>query len=229
MIPRTSGYALKVAAVLIAAVISRPAFGLDPARSLTQYIHRIQQMQPGLPQAAIFSIWQSHDGYLWLGTQRGLARFDGVRFTPLDETGGVSLQDTWVRSLYEDKRGDLWIGTNDAGLIRLSGREMKRFSTPSPSIHCLVPGSHGELWVCTTNGVARIADEKVVALGAAQGLATANIRGICEATDGGVWAGGDSADLSVWDGTRFTRIVFPRCPNRQPCERCSARATARSG
>ena len=56
---------------------------LDPSRSLTQYFHRVWQIQPGLPQASIYCVLQTQDAYLWLGTQLGLVRFDGVRFSIL--------------------------------------------------------------------------------------------------------------------------------------------------
>ena len=89
---------MKLRAVLGALILALPAFGLDPAKSLTQYLHRIQQIQQGLPQATIFSILQSHDGYLWVGTQRGLSRFDGVRFTPFAGGAGVSLENAQAPS-----------------------------------------------------------------------------------------------------------------------------------
>src|SRR5437016_2465748 len=61
------------------------ASGLNPEHKLTQYVHRIWQTQPGLPQTAIFAVSQTRDGYLWLGTESGVVRFDGVRFTPVPE------------------------------------------------------------------------------------------------------------------------------------------------
>ena len=61
--------------VLVLAAMSL-AFGLDPTRTLTQYAHRVWQAQQGLPQGTVYSILQTHDGYLWLGSQTGLIRFD---------------------------------------------------------------------------------------------------------------------------------------------------------
>src|SRR5689334_7805120 len=78
------------------------ALGLDPVRSLTQALHRIWQVPQGLPQASIYSIRQTHDGYLWLGTQTGLVRFDGVRFTSVGEANGLPWPRIWVRDLVED-------------------------------------------------------------------------------------------------------------------------------
>src|SRR4051812_12611055 len=102
--------------------LSRPAYALDPARTLTQYVHRIWQVQQGLPQAWIHSIVQTRDGYLWLGTQSGLVKFDGVRFTTIDEMDGVPSANLWVTHLLEDADANaLWIGTTQAGVIKLQG------------------------------------------------------------------------------------------------------------
>src|SRR4051812_18688232 len=58
------------------------AFALNPNHRLTQFVHRIWQAQPGLPQSSIYAVTQSRSGFLWLGTESGIVRFDGVRFTP---------------------------------------------------------------------------------------------------------------------------------------------------
>src|SRR5215813_528348 len=183
---------------ILALSVSLPALALDPSRSLTQYLHRIQQIQQGLPQATIYSILQSHDGYLWLGTQRGLIRFDGVRFTPVDGGDGVSLENTWVRSLIEDAQHNIWIGTNNSGLVLLHSGVMTQYSVrqgfPSESIHCLAAGRDGELWACTHEGLVRIANWKFRTFGPDHGLSAKNIHGACLASDGRLWSGGDSAD-----------------------------------
>ena len=65
------------------------ADALDPSKTLSQYVRRIWQVQQGLPQASIDALLQTRDGYLWLGTQTGLVKFDGVRFTTIDEVDGL--------------------------------------------------------------------------------------------------------------------------------------------
>lgn len=192
------------------------AYGLDPNRTLTQYVHRIWQMQQGLPQSTVLSIAQTFDGYLWLGTQAGLVRFDGVRFTIPEETNGISLENTWVRTLWEDPQHNLWIGTNDAGLIRLRDGVMTRYSgpesLPSADIRCLIPGANGDLWVCTPNGLARFAHDKLLVYSKEKGLSTNNIRAGCNAGDGKIWVGGDSGELNAWDGARFSRHTLASMP-----------------
>jgi PAS domain S-box-containing protein len=73
----------------------------------------------GLPQNSVSSIVQTRDGYLWLGTFGGLARFDGVRFKTFDLSNTEALGSNRILSLCEDRSGTLWIGTQGAGVVRL--------------------------------------------------------------------------------------------------------------
>src|SRR5580765_8435676 len=100
---------------------------LDAARTLTQYVHRIWQTQQGLPQPSVYAVVQTSDGRLWLGTQTGLVRFDGVRFTTVGESGGVTLADVWVTQLVKDRAHALWIGTDASGIFRLQNGSLTRF------------------------------------------------------------------------------------------------------
>src|SRR5882672_10037268 len=86
-----------------------PASGLDPQHGLTQYVHRIWQTEPGLPQTTIFTVRQTRDGYLWLGTESGIVRFDGVRFARAPGLDQAAFDDIRARSFAEDSLGRLWI------------------------------------------------------------------------------------------------------------------------
>src|SRR5579863_9059022 len=114
--------------VLVLAAMSL-AFGLDPSRTLTQYAHRVWQAQQGLPQGTIYSIIQTHDGYLWLGSQTGLIRFDGVRFETLENIRRATPANLWIRSAMEDSNHALWIATADAGIFRMQGDSFTRYSS----------------------------------------------------------------------------------------------------
>ncbi len=65
--------------------VSTQGYALDPARLITQYGHDVWQIENGLPQNTVTSITQTRDGYIWVGTHEGLARFDGVRFKIFDK------------------------------------------------------------------------------------------------------------------------------------------------
>ncbi len=80
-------------------------WGLDSSRRLTQYVHRIWTTQQGLPSGTIYDIWQTRDSFLWLGTQTGLVRFDGVRFTAGETLYPGLPENLWVRSGFEEADG----------------------------------------------------------------------------------------------------------------------------
>ena len=92
--------------LLMALGMPRAAFGLDPNRRLTQYVHRIWQTQQGLPQGAILQIFQTREGYLWLATQTGLVRFDGVRFQQAEDILPGAPASAWIRAATEDQDTD---------------------------------------------------------------------------------------------------------------------------
>src|ERR1044071_9336961 len=117
----------RAAALLVCVLVVERAEAVAPDRALTQCLHRIWQVQQGLPQATIYAIHQSRDGYLWLGTQTGLVRFDGVRFTSIDEVGGIELKNIWVTDLAEDSDGGLWIATNGEGVIHIRSGVVARY------------------------------------------------------------------------------------------------------
>jgi len=127
-----------------------PVLGLDPSRTLTQYGHRIWQAQQGLPQGTIYSILQTHEGYLWLGTQTGLIRFDGVRFELLENILHGAPSNVWVRNAMEDSHHILWLATVGDGLFRIEGDSLTHYSTPeglsSNNVTCLASAKNGDLW-----------------------------------------------------------------------------------
>ena len=87
------------------------AFALDPNKSLTQYRLDVWKETPGLPQSVIMDILQTRDGYIWLATEGGLVRFDGVRFARFEKGHATQLKDNEIQKLLEDRDGSLWIGT----------------------------------------------------------------------------------------------------------------------
>ncbi|PMZ36645.1 hypothetical protein C1X25_34815, partial [Pseudomonas sp. GW247-3R2A] len=84
---------------------------LDPFRMPSQYVVDNWQIPEGLPQTTAQAITRTTDGYLWVGTQEGLARFDGVRFVTYDDTTDVRLPHKYISALLTDHAGRLWVGT----------------------------------------------------------------------------------------------------------------------
>jgi ligand-binding sensor domain-containing protein len=94
------------------------AHALDPERSITQYARGVWRAPLSLPHDSVTAIVQSRDGYLWLGTIEGLARFDGVRSVVFDKSNTPAFADNWVKALLEDRAGRIWIGTLSGGRSR---------------------------------------------------------------------------------------------------------------
>ncbi len=197
-------------ALALAGFFPANAWALDSSRRLTQALHRIWQAQQGLPQATIDRVIQSSDGYLWLGTQNGLVRFDGVRFVPIDAVNGSKPEGVWVRDLADDPAShDLWIATNSSGLLRLRDGEVTRYGTsnglPSDSIRCLLFDSRGALWIGTSQGLSVVRDGRFTSCPTRPALSSLNIHAICQDTDGSIWVGGDGNVLGIWNGTSLSR------------------------
>src|SRR5215468_198406 len=107
--PYASALGLVLAGVLLACCPC--ALALDPALDINQYAHTAWKVQEGFSKGYITAIAQTPDGYLWLGTEFGLIRFDGVRAAPWQPPAGEHLPSSSIFSLLAGRDGTLWIGT----------------------------------------------------------------------------------------------------------------------
>src|SRR5215472_1965008 len=87
------------------------ALALDPSLDISQYAHTSWKARDGFPPGAVHSIVQTPDGYLWLGTDSGLVRFDGVRNVPWPPSPEQRLPSNEIWSLLAARDGTLWIAT----------------------------------------------------------------------------------------------------------------------
>jgi ligand-binding sensor domain-containing protein/signal transduction histidine kinase len=98
---------------------------------LSEYQTTVWRVEDGLPQSTVTSMAQSADGYLWLGTQNGLVRFDGVKFRVFDENNTPAIKNSRIVRLLSDKGGALWVGTEQGGLAVLRDGRFTSYETPS--------------------------------------------------------------------------------------------------
>src|SRR5215469_17348906 len=101
-------------AVIVAVILQvycACASALDPSLDISQYAHTAWKVRDGFTRGAITSLAQTPDGYLWLGTELGLVRFDGVRAVPWLPPAGESLPSDIILGLLAARDGRLWIGT----------------------------------------------------------------------------------------------------------------------
>lgn len=184
-------------------VCSLPAFALNPDRELTQYVHRIWQTQQGLPDGAIVSILQDPTGYLWIATEAGLHRFDGVRFTPAERLLPGAPAGLYIRAAAQDSTGALWLGGNDGNVYALRHSGTTKYTlqkeTDSGQMQCMVAEPSGIVWTCSDRGLARIdpdAAQPIRMFHAADGTASDNSRAACVDSKGHLWVGGDTPRLT---------------------------------
>src|SRR5262245_57996018 len=124
-----------------------PAFALDPTLDLNQYGHTAWKVRDGFVQGAIGSIVQTPDCYIWLGTEFGLLRFDGVRFVPFQPPPGQQLPSIWIFRLLVARDGTLWIGT-EKGLASLRDGRFTRFpQLDGQYIFSLLEDHEGSIWI----------------------------------------------------------------------------------
>jgi diguanylate cyclase (GGDEF)-like protein len=175
-------------------IFGRDANALDRHKSIAQYAHEIWSTKNGLPEADVMAILQTKDGYLWVGTEEGLARFDGARFVVFDRKT-ASLPNNRVQALAETPDGSLWIGTEN-GLSRLKDRQFTNYSTrdglPSNTIRDLWVEPSGALWITTVAGVRLWHGNGFERVPAIEPIAQNSPRQVLRTPQGDTWVASDN-------------------------------------
>jgi ligand-binding sensor domain-containing protein/signal transduction histidine kinase len=127
------------------------AFALDPSLDVSQYAHTAWKVRDGFTQGAILAIAQTPDGYLWLGTEFGLYRFDGVRAIPWHSPSGADILSEHIYCLLVARDGTMWIGTN-VGVASWKNGALKRYpELNQQSIASFLEDRKGTIWSSGVN------------------------------------------------------------------------------
>jgi signal transduction histidine kinase/ligand-binding sensor domain-containing protein len=162
-------------------------------------------IENGLPQSSVTSIVQTKDGYIWVGTTGGLARFDGISFRVFDATNTLVLHSNRVFKLYEDQAGILWIGMERGGIICYAdgkfhlpkGLEKLRDET----ITAINEDISGALWIGTENWLFRFKDGELENISELTGVSPRAIYSIIEGSNqNSLWAGTASGLIYLENG-----------------------------
>lgn len=194
--------------------VARPVFG--QTGSVSDRLHgdrRIDRLRStawgpydGLPSDEVFDVLQTQDGYLWIGTGAGLARFDGVKFTTFDRGNSPALSTGEVTRLFESSDGTLWVGFDQVGLVALQAGRLRKSTTvrefSDKSIRSILQDRSGALWVGTDSGTWRSSanDAFIQIKNAPQ-----QIMSLAEDRDGQLWMGGPDG-LYRWDNESSTAV-----------------------
>jgi len=188
-------YSLIIANLLF--ILSSTLLAFDPEFPASRYLHRVWTASNGLPQSTVYAILQTRDHFLWIATDGGLARFDGVRFTWFNRGNTIDFSTNSVTALCEDKEGGLWIGTYGGGVLHYNRGEFTRFDQrqglSSLKIWSLLEDSRERLWIGTVGGGLNLLENgRVVRIwNRENGLPDDNVMTVVE-----------DAQASLWIGTR---------------------------
>jgi signal transduction histidine kinase/ligand-binding sensor domain-containing protein len=148
-----------------------------------------------LPQDTIRAIAQTPDGYLWLGTDEGLARFNGYDFTIFNKANG-DLPSNSITALAAAPGGVLWIGTTD-GLTEYSGGRFRTFTRqqglPDDAVGSLFIDHTGALWIVAGIDLSRFQDGKFTNFAPGKDMPVASFRAVAEDHSHNLWVAGFSA------------------------------------
>ena len=188
---------------------------LPSAHASGDYLVDVWTSENGLPDSSVTAVAQTPDGYLWVGTYNGVARFDGVRFVTFDPANTPELGHARVRKLFVDTRGTLWICTFDGSLttyrdgkfsleqhnIRFSEGELSLVSTSSNQVVFLT--GRGDLFRKSLAAPAGEGWENVPPPGRGLGLGAM----CCEDNKGTLWY--RDADKHLWQlaGDHYDRVA----------------------
>jgi ligand-binding sensor domain-containing protein/signal transduction histidine kinase len=149
------------------------------------------QKDQGLPQPPIRALAQTRDGYLWVGSAEGLARFDGLRFVSFGAEEGI--KGAPITALLETDQGALWIGTTDNGLICWQNHRItsftKRDGLPSNTVTALAQDASGRLWIGTALGLRSWQNDRFSSVSNAERFNGSPVTALATDPRGGLWIG----------------------------------------
>lgn len=175
------------------------AFALDPTRPLSTLAQRVWRSEDGLRQDTATALLEARDGFLWIGTDAGLVRFDGASFDHYSRINVPAFLHNGVQCLAEGVDGALWIGTSEPGLYRFQGGELRSFGAaeglPGQPIRGLLRDRSDTLWAAPLEGpLLRFDGTRFQAI--PSDATRLRIRALIEDREGVIWVG--AAESGLW-------------------------------
>ncbi len=206
------------ALLLVAVLATQLALALHPKRSLDHYGHRVWHSDSGLPQNTVHTLLQTREGYLWLGTDGGLVRFDGVDFVTFNTENTPQLKSDLIYDLQQDGAGTLWISTA-AGLAGYRDGVFQAYTRgegmPADTVWFSYEDGHHRLWAITSAGPAFLSGTRFVPLSGAESAAPLNRHALADDGHGMLWLGGASGVYAIDTRLKTPRIAQHLLPGSQ--------------
>lgn len=196
------------------AVVSEQTPGLETGgaiKALTQYKIDSWHTEQGLPMDLVHSLIQTRDGYLWVGTARGLTRFDGKRFTTFEATEVPEVASLPIFALMEDSDQTLWIGHSKGAVVYRNGVFQPAFSrevTAGQRVYAFAQAPDGSIWSATENGLVHWNKGVTKLYQQTDGLPTNRLRSLTFDRAGVLWIGTSGGGLVSFSTGQF-QILNP--------------------
>ncbi|MBA2302453.1 MAG: hypothetical protein H0W08_07445, partial [Acidobacteria bacterium] len=165
----------------------------NPNNVFGKYEQAFWQERDGLPQNSVLSIEMTRDGYIWIGTYEGAARFDGARFSLFKSSDTVGIGNSLIYDLLETRDGTLWLATYGGGISKYADGRFtqytKREGLSSDFTSTLFEDRAGILWIGTDGGgVSSFHDGRFTSYTTKDGLPSDQVRGFADDGEGGLLA-----------------------------------------
>ena len=181
----------------------------------------------GLSQSSITAITQDQSGFIWIGTQEGLNRYDGYGFQTFyhKEGDAGSLSHEYIRSLLSDSQGRIWVGTNEGlNIFDEASKSFSSFNLNSGdleaviTVYDLLEDRDGNIWVGTNLGLSRLSRNGQLTnlrhqIADGQSLGKGNVRTLFQSSDGAIWVGTEQGGLNKIDSDTGEIMRFEHDPN----------------
>ncbi|HKE32623.1 MAG TPA: two-component regulator propeller domain-containing protein, partial [Candidatus Angelobacter sp.] len=189
----------------------RMGFALDPNQQLSQYIRDQWGAKQGFPGGIVYAIAETADGYLWIGTEKGLVRFDGLNFRLISDENSTAFPGGPVLGLTTDSAGNLWIRLQGAGLLRYQDGKfedvLSGFEQRENGVTAMCRGINGDVLLSAlVNGKVRFSGGKFISLASWPTLPNYLVISMAETADGTVWMGSRDAGLFSLSKGRLSNI-----------------------
>lgn len=200
----------RIAAGLAALCLPGTVQAVDAGRGMPEFIRDRWGAEQGFPGGAVNAITETPDGYLWIGAEKGLVRFDGTNFRLFNRANPSTLPASPVLGLTTDAEGSLWIRLQSANLLRYRAGKLE---TPLPDlipaesgVTAMCRGKNGDVLLARANGMLRYSEGKmqtVFSTNAPNPL----VISMAETNDGRIWMGTRDVGLFRLDNGQATVVA----------------------
>ena len=202
--------------MMIGMVLAIPANALDPQKLISQFTHTSWTAKDGVP-GPVRAIAQTPDGYLWLGTEAGLYRFDGLHFVGWEPSFGEQILGSAVWSLCTSKDGSLWIGFSSGGISQLRNGHVKNYShadgVPDGGILSIVEDGEGSIWAGGQYALSKLDSGHWRQVGAESGYPAPGAQVLFVDRRGTLWVATDGLNFGLSKDPVRRNTILSLAPN----------------